>query len=356
MNKPVRMKKPAKVMIVDDSPVFRALLNEIISSDPDLEVVAMAEDPYQARSLIKQHNPDVLTLDIEMPKMNGVQFLKNLMRLRPMPVVMISTLTQHGADATLQALELGAVDYFPKPSIDDPAQMVKYKQLVNEKVKMAAGANVGNQQMQAAPISVDKSIKGIGAGCELIAIGASTGGTEAIRNVLSVLPDKLPPIVITQHISELFTASFAERLNSSSKVKVSELQQESTPLIHGCAYVAPGNRHMVIVKRNGHYYAELDDREAVNRHKPSVDVMFDAISETVGQKSIGVILTGMGQDGAQGMLKMKQAGAFTIAQDEHTSVVWGMPRVAVEIGAAGQVAPLDKIPKMICDALKHTNN
>lgn len=350
------MNKPTKVMIVDDSPVFRALLNEIISSDPDLEVVAMAEDPYEARAMIKQCNPDVLTLDIEMPKMNGVQFLKNLMRLRPMPVVMISTLTQHGAEATLQALELGAVDYFPKPSVDNPAQMVKYKQLVNEKVKIAAQANVGSRQTKAEPILVEKSIKGLGAGCELIAIGASTGGTEAIRHVLSALPDKLPPIVITQHISELFTASFAQRLNRASEVKVSELQQESTPLIHGCAYVAPGNQHMVIVKRKGHYYAELDDRAAVNRHKPSVDVMFDAISETVKQKCIGVILTGMGQDGAKGMLKMKQAGAFTIAQDEHTSVVWGMPRVAVEIGAATQIAPLDKIPKMICDALKNTNN
>ncbi len=350
------MHKPTKVMIVDDSPLFRALLNEIISSDPSLEVVAMAEDPYQARTLIKQHNPDVLTLDIEMPKMNGVQFLKNLMRLRPMPVVMISTLTQHGADATLQALELGAVDYFPKPSVDDSAEMVKYKQLVNDKVKMAAQANVGYKHEQAAQVVVNKPAKGISIGCELIAIGASTGGTEAIRNVLAALPEKLPPIVITQHISELFSGPFAQRLNSISKIKVSELQQPSTPLIHGCAYVAPGNQHMVIVKRNGHYYAELDSRGPVNRHMPSVDVMFDTISEVVKQKGIGIILTGMGQDGAKGMLKMKQAGAFTIAQDEHTSVVWGMPRVAVEIGAASQVAPLDKIPQIICDALTNINN
>jgi len=345
------MKKKIRVMIVDDSPVFRALLNEVISADPDLEVIAMAEDPYQARELIKRHNPDVLTLDIEMPKMNGVQFLKNLMRLRPMPVVMISTLTQHGAEVTLQALEMGAVDYFPKPSVENTAQLVSYKQQVNDKIKMAAQANVKWNHKIAQPHHTEHVDEREKYDYELIAIGASTGGTEAVRNVLCALPKELPPIVITQHISALFTASFAKRLDSMSQLTVTDLSQKSVQIKPGCAYVAPGDQHMVVIRRNGKLYAELDDRGPVNRHKPSVDVMFDSIAETVAGKAIGVILTGMGQDGAQGMLKMKQKGAYTLAQDEHTSVVWGMPRVATEVGAVCKVAALNKIPNLICNSL-----
>lgn len=338
-----------KVLIVDDSPVFRALLGELINSDPKLEVVAMAEDPFEARELIKQHNPDVLTLDIEMPKMNGVQFLKNLMRLRPMPVVMISTLTQHGAEATLEALELGAVDYFPKPAVDSTAEMVNYKKLVNDKIKMAAGANVAYQstKVQVEKLSVPKGHHKV----EVIAIGASTGGTEAVNKVLSALPGGLPPIIITQHISAMFSASFAARLNSNSKIEVKELSASRAPLVNGCAYVAPGDKHLVIVRHSNHLYCQLDDRPAVNLHKPSVDVMFDAVAETVGKNAIGVILTGMGKDGAQGLLRMKQAGAKTIAQDEASSVVWGMPRVAFEIGAAMKVLDLVKVPKQICHFL-----
>ncbi|WCP69387.1 chemotaxis response regulator protein-glutamate methylesterase [Vibrio tubiashii] len=341
--------KKIKVLIVDDSPVFRALLSQLINSDPDLQVVAMAEDPFQARDLIKQYNPDVITLDIEMPKMNGVKFLKNLMRLRPMPVVMISTLTQHGAEATLTALELGAVDYFPKPAVESTAEMVNYKQLVNEKIKMAAGANVTGQQ---APL-VEQTIstpKGHHK-TEVIAIGASTGGTEAVKHVLSALPAGLPPIIITQHISAMFSASFAARLNDSSKIDVKELSANRAPLINGCAYVAPGDKHLVVVRRGNHLYCQLDDRPAVNLHKPSVDVMFDAVAETVGKNAIGVILTGMGKDGAQGLLRMKQAGAKTIAQDEASSVVWGMPRVAVEMNAALSVSDLNQVPKQICKYL-----
>ncbi len=227
------MSRKIKVLVVDDSPVFRALLSQIINSDDQLEVVATAEDPYEARDLIKKHNPDVLTLDIEMPKMNGVQFLKNLMRLRPMPVVMISTLTQHGAEPTLAALELGAIDYFPKPAVEDTGELTDYRQEVNSKIKMAAQANVtGNEgrnvQSAASNLVRSKSLSSKN-DVELIAIGASTGGTEAVKKVLSGLPNRLPPIVITQHISAMFTASFAKRLNSESAIEVKELTVSCAP-------------------------------------------------------------------------------------------------------------------------------
>lgn len=343
--------KKIKVLVVDDSAVFRALLEQLINSDPDLEVVATAADPYEARDMIKRYAPDVLTLDIEMPKMNGVQFLKNLMRLRPMPVVMISTLTQHGADATLAALEYGAVDYFPKPSVDAAAEMVSYKTQINEKLKIAAGANV----VAESPIDQQNNLSKVSAPShtpiELIAIGASTGGTEAVKQVLSALPAGLPPIIITQHISAMFSHSFAQRLDESSAINVKELSVNQAPLVNGCAYVAPGDKHLVVVRKGTHLYCQIDDRPAVNRHKPSVDVMFDTVAETVGRKAIGIILTGMGQDGARGMLGMKEKGARTIAQDQATSVVWGMPRVAVELNAAESVVPLNKVPEQICQYL-----
>ncbi|MDN3616226.1 MAG: protein-glutamate methylesterase/protein-glutamine glutaminase [Vibrio gallaecicus] len=342
------MCRKIKVIVVDDSPVFRALLSELISSDPALEVIATAEDPYEARALIKKHNPDVITLDIEMPKMNGVQFLKNLMRLRPMPVVMISTLTQHGAETTLQALELGAIDYFPKPAMDSTGDMLSYRSLINKKLKMAAKANVNGKPLESMSSDVDLAPVAPGhSNIELIAIGASTGGTEAVRHVLSALPSGLPPIVITQHISALFTKPFAARLDSVSKVNVQELSDGTVPLIHGRAYVAPGDKHLVIIRKGGKLFGQVDDRPPVNRHKPSVDVMFDSVAEVVSDKALGIILTGMGSDGANGMLRMMQNGAITIAQDEQSSVVWGMPRVAVEVGAVQHVRALSKIPKEI---------
>ena len=337
-----------KVLIVDDSPVFRSLLTEFISSHPDLEVVAAVEDPYQARAAIKQFSPDVLTLDIEMPKMNGVQFLKNLMRLRPMPVVMISTLTQHGAQTTLEALELGAVDYFPKPAFDNTSEMLNYKQLINAKILVAATANVACVNLTTPPPEIKLTGK---SEVEVIAIGASTGGTEAIRQLLSHLTHGLPPIIITQHISALFTRSFAERLNSVSPIKVEELSEGVVPLIAGHAYVAPGDKHMVALRKGTRLYAQVDDSPPVNRHKPSVDVMFDSVAQVAPSKSMAVILTGMGRDGANGMLKMKQQGAITLAQDQKSSVVWGMPRVAVEVGAAQYVKPLDQIATQIMECL-----
>lgn len=344
------MTNKSRVLVVDDSPVFRALLCQLINSDPLLEVVAEAADPYEARELIKIHNPDVLTLDIEMPKMNGVQFLKNLMRLRPMPVVMISTLTQHGAEATLAALEAGAVDYFPKPEVDNTGDMVNYKDLVNEKIKIAAGANVSVSYSPSSGKAWDTR-KVTKSSCEVIAIGASTGGTEAVKELLSALPAGMPPIIISQHISAMFSKSFADRLNESSDINVQELSTNRAPLVCGSAYVAPGDKHITVVRKGSNLYCQLDDRPLVNRHKPSVEVMFDAVAETVGKKSVGIILTGMGNDGAQGLLRMKKQGAMTIAQDEKSCVVWGMPRVAVELGAAEKIADLKKIPNILCEHL-----
>ncbi|OZT85482.1 chemotaxis response regulator protein-glutamate methylesterase [Vibrio sp. 03_296] len=343
------MSKKIKVLVVDDSPVFRALLSEIINSDPQLEVIGAAEDPYQAREMIKALKPDVLTLDIEMPKMNGVQFLKNLMRLHPLPVVMISTLTQHGADATLMALELGAVDYFPKPSVANTADMLGYRSLVNEKIRMAAQAQVGANQSMSPAVASSSAVST--SQYQLIAIGASTGGTEAVKHLLSVLPASMPPIVITQHISAMFSGPFACRLDASCALSVSELTQGEVALKANHAYVAPGDKHLMVFRRGGQLYAHLDDSPAVNRHKPSVDVMFGSVAESLKGKAIGVILTGMGKDGAQGMLQMKQQGAITVAQDEQSCVVYGMPRAAVECGAAMHIKPLNKLPQFLCDLL-----
>lgn len=332
-----------KVLVVDDSAVFRAIISEILSSDPHLEVVGTAVDPFEAREKIKKLNPDVLTLDIEMPRMDGVQFLRNLMRLRPMPVVMISTLTQHGAEATLAALEIGAVDYFPKPQNDVAAEIATYRQLVVEKVKMAATANVaGALKHGASDVSTEGRTFNKRA-FDIIALGASTGGTEALRVVLEALPEKMPPIVVTQHIKSVFSRSFAERLDRACKLQVEELSADRAPLANGRVYVAPGDCHMVIVKRGSHYYCQKNHSDPVHRHRPSVDVMFSSVAETAGNKAIGVLLTGMGQDGAEGLLQMRRSGAITAAQDKDSSVVWGMPRVAIEMDAAQSVLSLNKV-------------
>ncbi|WP_295899065.1 chemotaxis response regulator protein-glutamate methylesterase [uncultured Vibrio sp.] len=346
--------KTIKVLVVDDSPVFRALLSQLIDSDPELEVIASAEDPYEARQMIKQFNPDVLTLDIEMPKMNGVQFLRNLMRLRPMPVVMISTLTQHGAEATLEALETGAVDYFPKPAVEKTGEIVEYKREINEKIKMAAKANVKTAMTADIAPEIDPSSHKH-TDCELIAIGASTGGTEAVKNVMAALPAGLPPIIITQHISAMFTHSFAKRLNDASDIEVKELTSEKAPLVNGCAYLAPGDKHITVFRRGSHLFCQLDDSPPMSRHKPSVDMMFHSVAEVVGNNAIGVLLTGMGSDGAEGMLSMKNQGAVTIAQDEKSSVVWGMPRVAYEIGAVTNLVSLSQVPKQLFDYIYPKN-
>jgi two-component system, chemotaxis family, protein-glutamate methylesterase/glutaminase len=347
-------KKRVRVLIVDDSALVRRLLTTMLSSDRDIEVLGTAGDAYAAREKIKALNPDVLTLDIEMPKMDGVTFLRNLMRLRPMPVIMVSTLTEHGADVTLDALSAGAVDYLPKPKIDVAATFADYRDELILKVKAAAEARVrplnalagiglqitaryGVEAVlpQAAPRHFRTTDR-------VIAIGASTGGTEAIKDVLMGFAPDTPGVMIAQHIPKAFSTPFARRMNACCRMAVCEAE-DGQQVLPGHVYIAPGDRHLLLVRDGARYVCRLDDGTPVNRHKPSVDVLFRSVAQQAGSNAIGVILTGMGKDGAIGLRDMREAGAPTIAQDEATSVVWGMPGEAVAIGAAGQVLPLEAI-------------
>lgn len=337
--------KPFKVLVVDDSPLIQQLLSNMIDSDDELTVVGVAGDAYEARDKIKQLQPDVITLDVEMPKMNGVTFLRNLMRLHPMPVLMVSTLTARGADVTLEALELGAFDFVTKPSVDVAVRLEKYTRLINGKLKAAVMANLGAIDRQSRAISTitpNSASIAVGRKFQLIAMGASTGGTEAIQEVLSRVPVNLPPIVVTQHIPEVFSSRYAQRLNRNLALNVCEAQHHQ-PLENGCAYIAPGDDHLTVIQQGGRLVCHLEKSEPVNRHRPSVDKLFDSVLQLKNINSIGVLLTGMGKDGAQGLLQLKNAGHATIAQDEATSVVWGMPGAAYEIGAVQHLLPLQKI-------------
>ncbi len=329
-----------KVLVVDDSPLIRALLTEILSQAHDIEVVGGAEDPFEARDLIKKLNPDVLTLDVEMPKMDGVSFLKNLMRLRPMPVIMISTLTQQGAPITLEALEIGAIDFIAKPTKNVASQMQVYADDLIEKVRGAALAKVRtfkSKPMTAASVNqVPLNTN------QLIAIGASTGGTEAIKEVLLRLPKNFPPVVITQHIPPVFSASFAERMDRTCELTVKEAEH-GEKLNPSTVYIAPGDYHFSIVKKAGILHCHLDQNAPVNRHRPAVDVLFNSIAHLKVANVTAALLTGMGADGAHGLLKLKQAGAYTLAQDEASSVVWGMPKAAIELDAHHQIVALEKV-------------
>ena len=346
-----------RVLIVDDSALVRKVLTELLSSDSRIEVCGTASDPIAARSKIKKLNPDVLTLDVEMPKMDGVTFLGNLMRLRPMPVVMVSTLTEKGADITFQALELGAVDFVAKPKVDLQESIKDYRDEIIEKVVAASMAKVD----AISPNLVKKNIASAAAkNCansvlekstskshfkttdKLIAIGSSTGGTEALKVVLTSMTPDSPAIVISQHIPEAFSGPFAERVNSISPLEVSEAKN-GTHLLPGHAYIAPGSHHLIIKRDGARFVCQLDDGEPVNRHKPSVDVMFRSVANNIGPNAICVLLTGMGADGVEGMNEMREAGAPTIAQDEQTSVVWGMPGEAVKRGYVDTILPIDKI-------------
>lgn len=345
-----------KVLIVDDSALVRQVMTEILNEDPGIEVIGTAQDPLIARNKIKELNPDVLTLDVEMPRMDGVTFLDNLMRLRPMPVIMVSSLTEKGADITLRALELGAIDFVEKPKLDVQHGLNEYAEEIRSKVKLAAQSRVrANPSSAKRATSVKHSADAVIAKSpgkhfkttdKIIAIGASTGGTEAIKEVLVKLPADTPGIVITQHIPEAFSRPFAMRMDGCSAMTVYEAE-DGQQILPGHVYIAPGSHHMMVERDGARYVCRLNDGPPVNRHRPAVDVMFRSVAQNVGPNATGVILTGMGNDGAAGLLEMKQAGATTFAQDEKTSVVWGMPGEAVKLGAADNILPLDKIPREI---------
>ncbi|NRB22289.1 chemotaxis response regulator protein-glutamate methylesterase [Shewanella sp.] len=340
------------VLVIDDSPLVRKLLSHLLNNDDDIKVVATAEDPYEARDLIKKLNPDVLTLDIEMPKMDGIAFLRNIMKLRPMPVIMVSTLTAKGAAVTLEALSIGAVDFISKPRSDLTNQLMGYKQELIDKVRLAYKSKARPKSLSAA---TTKPLSGEMFSNRLIAIGASTGGTEAIQSVLMRMPSNTPPVVIAQHIPVAFSASFAKRLDNNCPMNVIQAQGGER-LRPGTAYLAPGNMHMLIERRGGLLFTKLVDSDPVNRHKPSVDVLFNSVAETSAKSTIGMLLTGMGSDGAKGLLNLKNKGAYTIAQDEASSVVWGMPGAAVELDAHYELMHLDKIPQKLLFLLKTENS
>ena len=349
-----------RVLIVDDSALVRQMLGDMLASDPAIEVVGAATDPYAARDKIKQLNPDVLTLDVEMPRMDGLSFLRNLMRLRPMPVVMVSSLTERGADVTLDALDLGAVDFVTKPKVDLAHSLEEYRDEICAKVRAAHGARL-HEPVAPTPApagAVDEKLSadavlGRTAGPrrfrtteQIVAIGASTGGTEAIREVLVKMPADAPGTVITQHTPPIFSASFAARLDALCAMTVCEAS-DGQQVVRGHAFVAPGDRHLLLARDGARYVCRLSDGPPVNRHKPSVDVLFRSVAQNAGENAVGVILTGMGDDGASGLLELKEGGAPTIAQDEASSVVWGMPGAAVKRGAADEVVALPRVAEQI---------
>ncbi|KRB93355.1 protein-glutamate methylesterase/protein-glutamine glutaminase [Noviherbaspirillum sp. Root189] len=345
-----------KVLIVDDSALIRSVMNEIIRKQPDMEVVGVAPDPIVARELIKQTNPDVLTLDVEMPRMDGLDFLEKLMRLRPMPVVMVSSLTERGSEITLRALELGAVDFVTKPKLSIQSGMLEYAELITDKIRAAAKARV---KARTVAQSDPNRVSGEGlplirnpltSSEKLIIIGASTGGTEAIKEFLTQMPSDCPGILITQHMPEGFTRSFAKRLDSLCKITVRE-SEGGERILPGHAFIAPGHSHLQLVRSGANYMTQLDQGPPVNRHRPSVDVLFDSAARFAGKNAVGVILTGMGKDGAQGMLAMRNAGAYNFAQDEASCVVFGMPREAIAVGAAHEIGALTSLPGMVLNHL-----
>ena len=355
-----------KVLIVDDSALVRQVMTEILNANSAIEVIGTAQDPLDAREKIKKLKPDVLTLDVEMPKMDGITFLSNLMRLHPLPVVMVSTLTEKGADITFEALELGAIDFVSKPKIDVTEGLNEYAAEICEKVITASHVNVSKISDRRArkvtststpesgitpKLSADAVLEKRRASNtrlktteKIIALGASTGGTEAIKEVLMSMPADSPGIVISQHIPEAFSKPFAERMDKNSAMTVYEAV-DGQQILPGHVYIAPGNRHLIVERSGARYICRLNDGPLVNRHKPSVDVMFRSVAHNVGPNAIGVILTGMGADGAEGLKEMLENGATTLVQDEKSSVVWGMPGEAYKIGAAQDQYPLENIAK-----------
>ncbi len=338
-----------RVLVVDDSALVRSLLGEIIRQAPGMELVGTAADAFAARELVKQQAPDVITLDIEMPRMDGLTFLQKLMAARPTPVIMISTLTEQGAEASLRALELGAVDFIPKPRLGIVEGIRDYAEMIIEKIQAAAGARVGRPQ-PVKRLEVNARFSGIRGTEKIIAIGASTGGTEAIKALLMALPPAVPGIVITQHMPPGFTRSYAARLNRLTRLTVCEAQGDER-IMPGQAYLAPGGKHLLVVRSGADYMTRLSDAEPVHRHRPAVDVMFDSLAGAGGPNVIALLLTGMGKDGAQGMLHVRQAGGYTLAQDEASCVVYGMPREAVLAGGVARQLPLESMASELLDYL-----
>jgi len=357
-----------KVVVVDDSALVRSLLAEIINKQPDMECVGAANDPLVAREMIRELNPDVITLDVEMPRMDGLEFLSRLMRLRPMPVVMVSTLTERGAEITMRALEMGAVDFVAKPRIGVSSGLKDLSNDIVEKIRTAAVAHVSRHAVTpavaakrsgvaataappaAAVLPGHRAVPGRLSTEKVICIGASTGGTEAIKEVLMPLPADSPAIVITQHMPPGFTTSFAARLDSLCRISVKEAR-DGERILPGHAYIAPGGKQFRIDRSGSNYVAVVEDTEPVNRHKPSVEVLFKSAAKVLGPNAYGVMLTGMGADGALAMREMKDAGSYNICQDEATCVVFGMPRMAIQAGAAHEVLPLKQIPVALMERL-----
>ena len=365
------MSKKIRVIVVDDSALVRSLLAEIINRQPDMECIGTANDPLIAREMIRELNPDVITLDVEMPRMDGIDFLGRLMRLRPMPVVMISTLTERGAEVTMKALELGAVDFVSKPRVGLANGLNELATQIVDKIRVAAVAQVRRAPaprpatparsaagmagaVSAAPVAAPPSSIGLLGRLsteKLIFIGASTGGTEAIKEILVNLPADCPAIVITQHMPPGFTTSFAARLNSLSQITVKEASHGER-ILPGHAYIAPGGKQFHIGRSGANYVAVVDDGPAVNRHKPSVEVLFKSGAALVGRNAYAIMLTGMGNDGAAAMREMKDAGSYNYVQDEASCIVFGMPREAIAHGAADEVLPLTQIAPALVAKLR----
>ncbi|MCB2016521.1 MAG: chemotaxis response regulator protein-glutamate methylesterase [Hydrogenophaga sp.] len=351
-----------KVVVVDDSALVRSLLTEIINRQPDMQCVGAASDPLVAREMIRETNPDVITLDVEMPRMDGLEFLSRLMRLRPTPVVMVSTLTEQGADITLRALEMGAVDYVAKPRIGITSGLNELAGDIVDKVRIAASAHVkrlapapaaatsASHHSSAPPDAPRAPLPRLSTTEKIICIGASTGGTEAIREVLTPMPADSPAIVITQHMPPGFTSSFAARLDGLCRISVAEARHGER-ILPGHAYIAPGGKQFRIDRSGSNYVAVVEDTEPVNRHKPSVEVLFKSAARVLGPNAIGIMLTGMGADGAQAMREMKDAGAYNYVQDETSCVVFGMPRMAIQAGAAHEILPLTQIAPAVLNRL-----
>ncbi|HAK88375.1 MAG TPA: chemotaxis response regulator protein-glutamate methylesterase [Nitrospiraceae bacterium] len=351
-----------KVLIIDDSAVIRHLLTEILGSAGDIEVIGTAQDPIFAVNKIRSLRPDVITLDVEMPRMDGLTFLEELMRTDPIPVLMVSSLTQRGCETTLKALELGAVDYVSKPAIDVSTGIAGLSDEIIRKVRIAARAKA--RRVMSYELGVRSKPQNIAAGDEkiselqtqgsklqtttdrIIAIGASTGGTQAITEIVTAMPESTPGIVIVQHMPPMFTRSFADRLNTMSRLDIKEAQTGDR-ILRGTALIAPGDKHMTVKRNGAMYYVDISDGPMVNFVRPSVDVLFRSVAKCAGKNAVGVILTGMGEDGARGLREMKEAGAFTVAQDEASSIVFGMPKRAIEMGAADKVLPLDNIAEAV---------